>query len=597
MDRRRWRGLLAGLAIGMLGSFAGPEIGRAAEYYTENYVIEQARGDAPVIRAYVTGNRASSEDNYTAEVSGGDLEEKLPFVQESVQVFRKSGEGIRYMILLDNSLSVDPVQFKRCRQELIRLRKSMGKKDTMQLYTVGASDGKGEKRQVVDAVGRAGLTKDIKAIRSIRRNQTKTVLYRSLTKLLSGMDNTGQRTVVLLVTDGEDDSQGKDNKTYQVNAEVKQSCVPVYGVLLRNRSSSPDTQKIKNTRRYILEAGRGYYEDCHTRADTAKSVSAGFQNIRDILQKHTRLVTLKEKGNRDQTTRDAALTLTCGTETVSLSGGAFQYQNNSDPDTTGPRVTGYEKVNSNTIRLTIEDDRTTNLVGAGEKENYTVCLREGRDKGQRWEIAGVTPDANGRDFEITFQDKLYTGEYEITFRNITDDADGKNAMADRTYTFTFEGGLNRNLETCRTLLRKDWWILVILLVAVIGIAVLLLLRRRPPAVAELDPEGMDAMASRLLRLTVTDDAGSVQDMDIQVEGSYFVGRSHINNLYFEDEMLSKQHFVIEVTRMGCYIEDLETKNGTSVNSVRISGRRKLSEGDVITAGRERFVFRTMEEKL
>jgi pSer/pThr/pTyr-binding forkhead associated (FHA) protein len=84
--------------------------------------------------------------------------------------------------------------------------------------------------------------------------------------------------------------------------------------------------------------------------------------------------------------------------------------------------------------------------------------------------------------------------------------------------------------------------------------------------------------------------GNVGDVEIQIEGSYFVGRSPINNLYFEDNLLSKQHFVLEMTKMGCYIEDLQTKNSTFVNSVRISGRRKLTEGDVITAGREKFVF-------
>ena len=55
-------------------------------------------------------------------------------------------------------------------------------------------------------------------------------------------------------------------------------------------------------------------------------------------------------------------------------------------------------------------------------------------------------------------------------------------------------------------------------------------------------------------------------------------------------MLSRQHFVIEVTKMACYIEDLETTNSTFVNGVKMTGKRKLSEGDIITAGREKFVF-------
>ena len=74
----------------------------------------------------------------------------------------------------------------------------------------------------------------------------------------------------------------------------------------------------------------------------------------------------------------------------------------------------------------------------------------------------------------------------------------------------------------------------------------------------------------------------------------FIGRSDICNIYFDDERLSKQHFVIEVTKMACYIEDLESTNGTFVNGVKMTNRRMLLDGDIITAVREKFVFHTMK---
>ena len=48
--------------------------------------------------------------------------------------------------------------------------------------------------------------------------------------------------------------------------------------------------------------------------------------------------------------------------------------------------------------------------------------------------------------------------------------------------------------------------------------------------------------------------------------------------------------MIEVTKMGCYLEDLESTNGTFVNGVKVTGRRMLLDGDIITAGREKIVF-------
>ena len=50
---------------------------------------------------------------------------------------------------------------------------------------------------------------------------------------------------------------------------------------------------------------------------------------------------------------------------------------------------------------------------------------------------------------------------------------------------------------------------------------------------------------------------------------------------------------MEITLSGCYIEDLDTTNGTFVNGVKMTGRRRISDGDVVTAGREKFIFHTL----
>ena len=100
--------------------------------------------------------------------------------------------------------------------------------------------------------------------------------------------------------------------------------------------------------------------------------------------------------------------------------------------------------------------------------------------------------------------------------------------------------------------------------------------------------------SKLIRLIITDRAGKIREVEWNVEGSIFVGRSNICNIYFDDDRLSRQHFAIEVTKMACYIEDLETTNSTFVNGVKITGKRMLLDGDVITAGREKFEFHSVE---
>ena len=124
---------------------------------------------------------------------------------------------------------------------------------------------------------------------------------------------------------------------------------------------------------------------------------------------------------------------------------------------------------------------------------------------------------------------------------------------------------------------------------------IIIIKKKPGKIVEVDAKDLVKADTKKIRLTITDRKGTVKDVEWNVEGSIFVGRSDICNIFFDDDRLSRQHFVIEVTKMACYIEDLETTNDTFVNGVKITARRMLLDGDVITAGREKFVFHTVND--
>ena len=131
---------------------------------------------------------------------------------------------------------------------------------------------------------------------------------------------------------------------------------------------------------------------------------------------------------------------------------------------------------------------------------------------------------------------------------------------------------------------------LIVLVILIGSIIILVIHRKHMEVAGVKPDELQKAESREIRLTITDRKGTIKNVEWKVEGSLFIGRSDICNIFFDDDRLSKQHFVIEANKMGCYIEDLESLNGTFVNGVNLSNRRMLLDGDIITAGREKFIF-------
>ena len=556
-----------------------------------SFNIEQAVGNAPDITAWINGEKVSEKSKFEAAFKKNDRE----FETKEIIPFKKTKTAIRYVVFFDNSRSVDESQFDEVKNQLISIRDKMGKADKMELYTVGADSKRGNSKKVFLALGKNDKKKDIDKIRKIKRNKNFTVLYRSLTKKLTTIDNFSERTVLLVITDGEDDSSGKDKENYNVNPAVEHSKVPLYGILMKNVSSRQNTKKINNTKKNILNDSysRGYYRDCAN----VKDIKKGFETIRRIIFDETYIVRFRAVDGSNRTLPESesklGIVMKNGNKTWEATldkEGQFSYTN-SQPDNDIPKVKKIEKSSSNSIKVNITDGTTKTLLNADDIKSYIV--RTAGKNGKVWDISGITADDTKNIYTIVFKEKLYSGSYVLECKNITDDSIQKNKISEKAVSFEIKDGINGTAERIKSTIRAYWWILLILIIIIIGVVAVVIIKKKPWEVVEVknvDTRELLGADSRLLRLTITDKNGYVQNVDINVEGSIFVGRSDICNIYFDDDILSKQHFVIEITKMACYIEDLQTTNSTFVNGVKITGRRMLSEGDVITAGREKFEF-------
>ena len=89
---------------------------------------------------------------------------------------------------------------------------------------------------------------------------------------------------------------------------------------------------------------------------------------------------------------------------------------------------------------------------------------------------------------------------------------------------------------------------------------------------------------KTFHLRVSVKGGPPQEMNLRLAKSFIVGRSKICNLYFDDNRMSRQHFALEWDGMEMYVSDLNTTNGTMVNNVKINKKRRLQQGDKISAG-------------
>src|SRR5690606_31497194 len=79
----------------------------------------------------------------------------------------------------------------------------------------------------------------------------------------------------------------------------------------------------------------------------------------------------------------------------------------------------------------------------------------------------------------------------------------------------------------------------------------------------------------------------LQDMRFPLRlGETLLGRSPYCSIVLNDNLVSRQHAVVHVTRDGLYIEDLGSRNGTRVNRALVTGQHPLYPGDRIQIGQQ-----------
>jgi len=75
-----------------------------------------------------------------------------------------------------------------------------------------------------------------------------------------------------------------------------------------------------------------------------------------------------------------------------------------------------------------------------------------------------------------------------------------------------------------------------------------------------------------------------------------IGRARSSDVFLPDQWLSRHHAAIEQRLGSYYLLDLGSKNGTLLNGERVSGDRRLRDGDVITLGEHLLAF-SLEDEL
>ena len=525
-----------------------------------SYIVEQAKGQAPNIKAYMIGSKMNKD----AQISGmiGDY----PLKQNGdIQTFEESGEGIFYIVIVDNSGSVNEEQLDEVKRQLIKMRTELRADDKLLLYTVGTFSSTGEKTDVLGRIAlgtdETELDNDVQKIQNIEfldSAESRTVLYRTLNQVITEHTAEDMRTVALIVTDGEDDSEGKDIDAESTADKVKNASLPVYGVLLHNDAREPNAEKMRYTQYEILAENncRGYYEDCST-TDTSEAVEAAFDDMKTLWLKNSYVINLVADTNK--TLVNPTLSLVADDQAAnSINIDYSAYVKDED----APVIVGEVKqLSSNSISISIEDGYGVDQNDASNPAHYVLQTKTNKDDGKIWTVdgAGAVKDGNLTVVTLIFSEDLFIDkDYVLKCSDIHDESQDANVM-NASLKFKANMGVNENTVKRQQFIERYWWIILALLIVVLGVVIIIIVikKKRGGDAVEADQSEPSKVDSKQIRLTITDRAGTIKDVEWNVEGSLFVGRSDICNIFFDDDRLSKQHFVIEVTKMGCSLVHAE----------------------------------------
>ena len=78
------------------------------------------------------------------------------------------------------------------------------------------------------------------------------------------------------------------------------------------------------------------------------------------------------------------------------------------------------------------------------------------------------------------------------------------------------------------------------------------------------------------------------------EGETILGRSREATLFIDDESVSRRHARITISGGSVMVEDLGSKNGTTLNGERLTGPRRVDDGATIGIGSVALMFRAFE---
>ncbi len=510
---------------------------------------------------------ADNTDNLTAEA----LLEKEQLSIEKICSAKETGITTNYIYLVDESTSMSGAEMSAIKASLYNRIDELEANETMSLIAFGEnidiktehSSDKNELKGSVD---------------TLINNKEGTVFFDAIKKASEICRvKTNERNIVIIISDGIDFNVG--GYTYEeVEKYVRTSGLTLFAAAF----GTMESEYIDKFGQLVRESS-GLIEVCQS--ETADSALA------KITQKTRAGYAIVMSSKNNLTPEDGEkLIINFSSDGKQLSLEKRLYSKGWVKDELAPQMVSLKLSSANSLSVTFSES----VVGADNPANFKVTL----NKIHELAPDGVAYNADTNTADLVFGSGIFTGEYSISCPNITDNSMEHNAVggeiSERFHGISYEAYMLREAVA------SYWLFIVLIMLAGAGIIAYIVINRRKGIVIHekkmvfrdnmVDKERIITPEITNICLIVTNASGLNKRIEMKMHKSIIVGRSSVCDLSFDDPLLSRQHFAIEENDNVFTVMNLSSTNGTLLNGVKVTGKYRLREGDVIEAGNERFIF-------
>ncbi len=583
--KKRWLAAAFLVVTSVLFAVVGGHGAEAAE-------LEQVHIDSPVIRLYLRDGDSALTNEKEPLLSFEDTE--LEYQKDAHMYDPERDGGTDYMYVVEISEYVTKKQREGIEKALKKAVDRLGDSDEMRVYTFGDRFAAKPPVKLYGGASTGERTKAKENIHKLMKAKEKTShLWNAVTNIVNQINkkDTGgpERRVAVFVTGGNfkktTSNNDKEDAGKQIGSMTKNGAF--YMIQLKTKSKVDGSEASVFT-----ESGGEKYSE---RSDG--SIAACFQKFQNAVDKTT-TATFRAS---DSTAFEEAglLSLKSGEEIVfekkQIAAAASWQDNTSKPVLVSDTEGGSDYITKqDEYRISFEFSEP--VKGAELIQNYRLTRGDGKNVG----IRSIQYDVKTCQCTLMLEQQIFSDRYHLKLSNITDIDHAPLAVEPSEIDFQMEGASERTYQLMQ-FVRNYWWVILIAFVVVILAVVYIVIRSHGGIIEQQDGKkgfanattvtvGISTPKTKKVLLQMTDSVGKTKDIVCNIDSSIFVGRDRMCQIHTDDDKMSRQHFAIESTQLGFFIMDLDTLNGTTVNGTKLTSRQMLKEGDVISAGREKFVF-------